>query len=80
MNRDDVMPAVQEIFRTELANPAIVLDPAMETGALEGLDSFANVEILLACEARWGFTFGAAEIDRIRSVGDLVRAIEGKLG
>jgi acyl carrier protein len=80
MSRSDVMQAVQEIFRSELADPAIVLDPAMETGALDGWDSFANVEILLACEARWGLTFGAAEIDRIRSVGDLVRTIEAKLG
>jgi acyl carrier protein len=74
------MQAVQEIFREQLADHTLVLDAAMETGALEGWDSFANVEILLACEARWGFTLAAAEIDGIRSVGNLVRAIEARVG
>jgi acyl carrier protein len=80
MSRSEVMDAVQAIFREQLGDPALDLYPSMETGALEGWDSFANVEILLACEARWGFTLGVAEIDGIRSVGDLVRTIEAKLG
>jgi acyl carrier protein len=80
MNRGKVMDAVQAIFREQLRDPSLELRPEMETGALEGWDSFANVEILLACEARWGFTFAVAEIDGIRSVGDLARTIEAKLG
>jgi len=54
--------------------------PEMETGSVDGWDSFANVEILLACEARWGIQFSASEIDRIRSFGDLVCAVGAKVG
>lgn len=71
---------LQQIFRNELHNPAIVLEPDMRTGAIEGWDSFANVEILLACEERWGFRFSAAEIDRMRTFGDLLAAVAARIG
>lgn len=83
MNTDGMEPilgALQGIFRSLLGNPGIELHPDMKTGELDGWDSFANVEILLACEARWDFRFSAVEIDRVRSVGDLARAIGAKLG
>lgn len=77
---EPVLRALQGIFRDVLGDAAIELRPDMKTGELDGWDSFANVEILLACEARWGFRFSAAEIDRVRSVGDLARAIGAKRG
>lgn len=76
---EPVFAGVQEIFRAQLNDPAIELRPEMRTGALDGWDSFANVEILLACEEKWNIRFKAAEIDELRSVGDLVRAIEAKV-
>jgi acyl carrier protein len=75
-----IQAEVLEIFRRELRNPALEMRPEMETGSVDGWDSFANVEILLACEAQWGIQFSAAEIDRIRSFGDLVRAVGAKVG
>ena len=71
--------AVLDIFRRELRDPALVVESEMETGSIDGWDSFANVEILLACETHWGIHFTASEIDGIRSFGDLVRAVEAKL-
>ena len=75
-----VRSEVLEIFRRELRDPALEMRPEMETGSVDGWDSFANVEILLACEARWGIQFSASEIDRIRSFGDLVCAVGAKVG
>jgi acyl carrier protein len=79
MNRPAILHDLQEIFRQQLGNPAIELSLEMETGSLDTWDSFANVEILLECELRWSIRFTAAEIDSLRSVGDLVRAIEVKV-
>ena len=75
----DLQAAVAEIFRTELKDPSIELRLDMETGALEGWDSFANVAILMACEERWNLQFTPSEIDGIRCVGDLVAAVRRKL-
>lgn len=75
-----ILCALQDVFRNVLGNPGVELHPDMKTGELDGWDSFANVEILLACEARWDVRFSAVEIDRVRSVGDLARAIGAKLG
>ena len=74
-----VLRELQEIFRSQLGDPAIELSRELETGSLEGWDSFANVEILLECEAHWKLRFTASEIDSLRSIGDLVSAIEVKL-
>ncbi len=75
-----ILQGLQQIFREHLSAPQLELHPDMEVGVLDGWDSFANVEILLACEEKWGLRFGAAEIDQIRSVGDLARTIEARLG
>jgi acyl carrier protein len=79
MSCSTVLHQLQEIFRSQLGDPALELRRELETGSLEGWDSFANVEILLECEAHWKLRFTAAEIDSLRSVGDLVHAIEVKL-
>jgi acyl carrier protein len=51
----------------------------MKTGDIPGWDSFKNVEILLACENKFNIRFRSKEIDSMRTVGDLVAAIELKL-
>jgi acyl carrier protein len=72
---ESVLAQVEQIFREVFADSALRLSPDMVTGDLPGWDSFRNVEILLACEAAWGIQFSSAQIDRIRSVADLVRTI-----
>ena len=76
MNAKD---GVLKVFRETFANPELVLTPAMVTGDIRGWDSFKNVEILLACEAEFDIRFRSKEIDRIRSIGDLMEICQGKL-
>ena len=75
MSEADVDAALQGIFRDALKQPEVVLTREMQTGAVPGWDSMANVEVLIGCEIRWGFEFDATEIDAIRSYGDLIDAI-----
>lgn len=76
MNAKD---GVLKVFREAFANPELELTPAMVTGDIRGWDSFKNVEILLACEAEFEIRFRSKEIDRIRSIGDLIAICEEKL-
>jgi len=70
---------VLEIFQSAFNSPSLKINPQMVTGDIKDWDSFKNVEILLACEARFGIRFRSKEIDAIRSVGDLIAACELKL-
>lgn len=70
---------VLKVFREAFANPELELTPAMVTGDIRGWDSFKNVEILLACEAKFDIRFRSKEIDRIRSIGDLMDICQDKL-
>ena len=80
MSADAVSAALAALFRRVLAAPDLVLTSEMETGAHPHWDSIANVEILIACEECWGFEFSSAEIDKIRSFGDLTHAIVARVG
>ena len=80
MSAESVRAELEALFRDVLRAPDLVLTPDMETGAHPNWDSIANVEILISCEERWGFEFGSAEIDKIRSFGDLTDAIVARVG
>jgi len=75
----NINQGVQEVFQKAFGNPRLIIKHNMVTGDLKEWDSFKNVEILLACEARFGIQFRSKEIDAIRSVGDLITACEQKL-
>ena len=48
----------------------------MTAADVPGWDSFKQVEIIMACEVRFGFSFTTREMDGLQRVGDLVRLIE----
>ena len=74
---DDVTTGLTEIFRDVFAEPAMVLREDMTMSDIAGWDSIRMVVILLAVEERFGTTLRAAEVRRIRSVGDLARLARG---
>jgi len=47
---------------------------------VEGWDSLNHVQILAAVEKKYGFRFTLTEIQVFKTVGDLVQAIQKKIG
>ncbi len=47
---------------------------------VEGWDSLNHVQILAAVEKKYGFRFTLTEIQVFKNVGDLVQAIQKKIG
>jgi len=80
MDRALIQAELQTIFHDVLRAPGFVPTPEMETGAHPNWTSIANVEILLSAEELWGFEFSSADIDGVRSFGDLIDAVAAKLG
>jgi len=69
---------VQEIFRDILDTTNLVIDERSTPETVEGWDSIANVNIIIAVEEDFGVKFDVQDLQNIKSVGDILTAIQNK--
>jgi acyl carrier protein len=67
-----------EVFRDVLGAPELALRPELAAGDVETWDSFNHINLILAIEDRFGIEFSTEEIADLKSVGDLVGALQRK--
>jgi acyl carrier protein len=80
MASQELFDSIQEVFRAVFEDPALVV--ARETTAedVQGWDSFAHVNLIMALEAKFGVKFRLAEIQELTCVGDIIDVIGKKVG
>jgi acyl carrier protein len=80
----DLHDQILDVFRQVFAAPNLVLRDDMTAYDVEGWDSLAHVDLMLALERRLNIQFATAEISRMRepgqNVGALLRLIDNKVG
>jgi len=64
----------QDVFDTD----ELVLERAHTAADIRGWDSVMNVRIMLEIESSFGVRFTAGEVTNLRSVGQLVDAIDAR--
>jgi acyl carrier protein len=74
----EIYSALTEIFHDVLMRDDLVLTPELTAKDVEGWDSFKQIEIIIACEERFGVKFNTREIDSLNSLGDLAVVIARK--
>jgi acyl carrier protein len=74
----EIYGGLTEIFRDVFLRDELVAMPELTARAIEGWDSFKQIEIVLAAEEKWHIKFSTRELDGLRSVGDLARMIAAK--
>jgi len=79
MAEADILARLTELFRDVFDDPSIALTPTTTAADIEGWDSFAHVNLIVAIELHFGLKFRTAEIEGLRNVGEMVRVIERKL-
>ena len=77
-NEGEIYQALTEIFGDLFLRDDLVLSPELSADDVCGWDSIKQVEILIATEERFGIRFSTREIDSLKCVGDLVRAVMAK--
>jgi acyl carrier protein len=75
----EIYAALTAIF-AEVFGREIVLNPALGARDVAGWDSFKQIDIIMAVEARFGLEFSTAELDGLRNVGDLAAVVAARLG
>ena len=76
----EVYGALTEIFHDVFLRDDTKLAPDLTAKAVQGWDSFKQIEIIMASEEKWGIKFNTRELDALRCVGDLAKMIETKVG
>ena len=79
MNEDDVWQRLTGVFRDVFDDDSIVIGPETTAKDIEGWDSLANIELLVAIEKSFNrVKFNTGEVASLRNVGELVAAIKRK--
>ena len=79
MSESQILSGLTEVFQDVFDNDAIVLTPGVTPSEIEGWDSARYITLVVATESRFGIRFEPAELEAMRTVGDFVRRIQGKL-
>ena len=78
MNEAQILEALTQVFRDVFDDDDIVLTAATTAQDIEGWDSQAHVNLIVAAEMRFGIRFRTAELESLHDVGQFARLIESK--
>jgi len=80
MNPDDIVSQLQEIFRSVLNDPSVVISRSMTADDHEAWDSLSHINLVMEVERVFKIRIRNSEVARLANVGDLIDLIGRKLG
>lgn len=78
MGRQDILAALQNVFRETFDDEAILVTEATTADDIEGWDSLNNVRLMIAAEQAFGIRMKASEISSLKNVGELMDLVSAK--
>mgnify|MGYP000844850327 FL=1 len=79
VNRSEIMNKVAQIFRDIFDDEELIINDNTCADDIDDWDSIEHINLILAVEKEFSIKFDMNEIARLKSVGEIVRAIESKL-
>ncbi len=74
----DITQSLQDVFREVFDDEEIVITDDMTSENIEEWDSMMHINLIFACEQKFGLKFALAEIASLRNVGELKAIITSK--
>ena len=78
MTEPQIYEQLNGIVRDVIGNDDVAISPATTARDVQGWDSFAHINIVVASEIAFGIKFQTAELERLRNVGEFVSLIMEK--
>lgn len=78
MSQDDTYAKLTEIFHDVFDDDSIVVTPELTADDVDEWDSLSHIRLVLAVEKKFGLKFSAAEVGRLKNVGEFVALIGSK--
>jgi acyl carrier protein len=73
------MAELNELMRDVLDDDNIELTEATTAQDVQGWDSMSHIRLIVSIENRFKIKFTNAEVERLKNVGDLLKAINSKI-
>lgn len=67
-----------DVFHDVFDDDTIVVTPELTASDVDEWDSLRHIRLVAAIEKKYGLSFSAAEIGRLKNVGQFVSLIEAK--
>lgn len=78
MENEDILSALQKIFRSVLFNSSIVLDMKSDAASIEEWDSLTHVELIYSIEQHFKIKFSSREILSWKNIEQMIQSIQLK--
>jgi acyl carrier protein len=78
MTDAEIYQQLTEVFHDLFDDPSLVLKPETSAADIPEWTSFMHLNLIVATEDRFGIKLSTAEIERLKSVGDLVALVRVK--
>ena len=75
MNAETIWPKLTDIFRNQFQDNQLTIGPETTADDVEGWDSLAHVQLLVAVEKAFGIRFNTGEVVSLANVGEMVELI-----
>jgi acyl carrier protein len=69
---------LKDVFRQVFDDDEIDVRPELSANDVEDWDSLSHIRLMLTVEKAFGIKFSAAEVGKLKNVGDLVSLIQSK--
>jgi acyl carrier protein len=76
--RTELLKLVTPTFRDVFDSPDLVLTEQLSAADVEGWDSFAHINLIVALEGNFRVNFTTTELGQMACVGDLITLLEKK--
>ena len=80
MNEQQILAAVQDIFRDNFDDDTLVISRATTANDIEDWDSLEQINLLTAIEKKFGIKFKLADVRGLKDVGDLLDLVKRMVG
>jgi acyl carrier protein len=80
MTETEILLGLTQVFRDVFDDDNIVLTPETTAADIDGWDSQAHVNLIVAAEVRFGIRFRTAELESLHNVGQFAQLILARLG
>ncbi|CAN7196169.1 acyl carrier protein [Rhizobacter sp. LjRoot28] len=78
MNQDAIYEKLTAIFHDVFDDDSIVVTPELTADDVDEWDSLSHIRLVLAVEKKFGLKFSAAEVGRLKNVGEFVALISSR--
>ncbi len=75
-----VLEKIQPVFRDIFDDEELTVTETTVAADVEDWDSFAQMQIIMGIESIFGIKFSTDEVTSFKNVGDMVKAVEKRIG